>query len=582
MVGRRVLAAAVGAWLSVFVAAPAFAAGPRAGGASAEAVQAKVSPLAVVPTSVFAQLNSVTKALNLSSLDGSLGDASLALDVTNVNGSLGDANLYHNSDAQSEPVVVNVKAVATALSLLQQEIQNLGLSSTLQTVQDQITALEQELSSQTALGPYLDAVNNLETKGSIELKAAHAVYPGSPSTVSLNVIDPSAVTSGIIQTRALAPYTATASDGDATAQHTVNATSSLDALDVADLPAIPLSLNSAVLAQLTSLINTIEAALAPAASAAGVTLPSANSITGTVSGTLGSTLSQLQGTVGTVSSTVNSVVPAGTPVSDLTGLLTQLLDLKGALSALPTSIDLSDIVSTSDVASNVATTVTNGVVDSVATTKAADIKLLTVNAPQLTQALGVAQGNAVAEIIGATATAEAKADGKTSTATGSGQFTDIKVLPGTPYAKDISFQTLTNLAGCAGAGSTCTINAGPLRLQILTGACACIDQAHGGTADAASAQVAALEIKLGYIGDPNALLGTSAAQAITSPSGSEIPLADVQLASVNANAGNQVHVLSAETGSPYGVGLLVGFLMLIGALGLGITYRRFAAVKVRS
>src|SRR5437660_1006757 len=103
MVGRRVLAAAVGAWLSVFVAAPAFAAAPRAGGASAAAVQAKVSPLAVVPSSVFAQLNSITKALNLAQVDSSLGDASLALDVTSVNGALGSANVYGKSEAQSEP-----------------------------------------------------------------------------------------------------------------------------------------------------------------------------------------------------------------------------------------------------------------------------------------------------------------------------------------------------------------------------------------------------------------------------------------------------------------------------------------------
>jgi len=574
MVGRRVLAAAIGAWLSVFVTAPALAAGPRAGGATAAAVQAKVSPLAVVPTSVFAQLNAITKALNLQQVDGSLGDASLALDVTNVTGSLGDANVYHSSEASSEPVVVNVKAVATALSILQQEIQNLGLSSTLQPLEDQITSLQTSLESQPALGQYIKYADGLAQSGSLELKLAHAVYPGGPLSQSWNVADSADVAGQlpIIQSAALAPYSATASDGDGTAQHTVVADSSLDKLNILSGPAIPLSMNTAVLAQLTSLINTIEAALAPAAAAAGVTLPAAGSITGT----LGGTLSTLQGTVGTVNTSVNSVIPAGTPVSDLTGLLTQLLNLSAALNAMPTSIDLSDIVAAKDVASHVTTTVTNGVVDSTATTTAADIKLLTVNAPQLTQALGVAQGTAVAEIIAATATAEAKADGKTSTASGTGQIGEIKLLPGTPYALDLKATDLTGLS------SGFSKDVGPLRVQILTGQCACIDQAHGGTASAATAQVAALEVKLGYIGDPNLLLGTTAVGALTAPTGTVIPLADVQLANVTANAGNQVKVLSAETGSPYGVGLLVGFLMLIGALGLGITYRRFAAVKVRS
>jgi hypothetical protein len=581
MVGRRVLAAAVGAWLSVFIAAPAFAAGPRAGGASAEAVQLKASPLAVVPTSVFAQLSSVTKALHLGSVDSSLGNASLALDQTTVNGSLGSANVYGKADAASTPIVVNVKAIASALSILQNEINNLGLTSTVASIQQQLDAIEASLPA--ALQPYLTAVKNLETNGSFQLQTAHAVYPGSPSFVSLNVVDPNTATGGalqavpIIQTKALAPYTAAASDGDATIKHTVEATSSLDALDVLDLPAIQLALNT-VLAQLNAVISELESALTAAAPSLANQL---SSVTGTVSSTLSSTLSTLSGVVGTTP--VNNVIPASTTLSSVGTLLTQLLNVKAALGALPTSIDLSDIATTNDVASDVKTTVTNGVVDSIATTKAADIKLLTVNAGSLTQALGVAQGSAIAEIVGATATAEAKADGKTSTATGSGQFTDIKLLPGTPFAREISFQTLTSLAGCAGAGSTCTVNAGPLRLQILTGACACIDQAHGGTADAASAQVAALEIKLSYIGDPNALLGTSAVNAITSPDQSTvIPLLDAQLATVNANAGNQVQVLSAQTGSPYGVGLLVGFLMLVGALGVGLTYRRFAAVKVRS
>lgn len=587
MVGRRVLAAAVGAWLSVFVAAPALAAGPRAGGASAQAVQVRVSPLAVVPSSVFAALNSITSKANLASVDGSLGDASLALDVTNVNGSLGDANVYHQSDSLSTPVQVNVKAVAGALSLLQTDLNNINptLGSVPPTLLAQVQNLENALSAQSpVLAQYFNAVNGLTQNGAFSVLPAHATFPATPTTPSsvgpLYVITPQSV-GNIIQTQGLAPYSAIASDGDATAQHTVAADSSVDALNVLNLPAIPLSL-SAVVAQLNSIISTLEAALAPAASAAGVTLPAPTAITGPVSSTLSTALGTLQGTVGTVSSTVNSVVPAGTPVSQLTGLLTSLLSLAGALNAMPSSIDLSNVVATKDVASHVTTTVTNGLVDSIATTKAADVSLLTINSPQLTQALGVAQGQALAEIIGATATAEAKADGRTSTATGSGQFTDIKLLPGSSLWSQIPNSNGGEIKFSDLIGNSFTKDVGPLRVQILTGACACIDQAHGGTADAASAQVAALEIKLSYIGDPNLLLGTTAVQALTSPTGNAIPLADVQLANVTANAGNQVHVLSAETGSPYGVGLLVGFLMLIGALGMGLTYRRFAAVKVRS
>ncbi len=592
MVGRRVLAAAVGAWLSVFVAAPAFAAGPRAGGASAEAVQLRVSPLAVVPSSVFAQLNSVTKNLNLASLDSSLGDASLALDVTNANGSLGSANVYGQSDSTSTPVVVNVKAVATALGMLQSELDSINptLGSVPPTLLSAVQSLESTLSaSSPVLSQYFDAVNSLTQNGSFSVLPAHAVYPGSPGSVGpLYVIAPQNV-GDIVQTGGLAPYSALASDGDGTAQHTVSADSSLNSLNVLNLPAIPLSVTAAV-NELNSLISTLEAALAPVANAAGVSLPAPTAITGPVSSALGGAISSLQGTVGTVSSSVNSVIPAGTPVSDLTGLLTTLLDLVAALNAMPSSIDLSDIVATKDVASQVSTTVTNGVVDSLATTKAADIKLLTVNAPQLTQVLGVAQGSPLAEIIGATATAEAKADGKTSTASGWGQFAEIKLLPGSSIwssipnsnGGDIKFSDLAkDIPGCSGDGSECVENVGPLRLSISTGLCACIDQAHGGTADAASAQVSAVQIKLSYIGDPNALLGTSAVNAITTPTGSEIPLATVQLATVDANAGNEVKVLSAETGSPYGTGLLVGFLLLVGALGVGLTYRRFAAVKVR-
>src|SRR5579872_3747053 len=277
MVGRRVLAAAVGAWLSVFVTAPAFAAGPRAGGATATAVQAKVSPLAVVPSSVFAQLNSLTKALNLSQVDGSLGDASLAVDQTTVNGALGDANLYHSSEANSEPVVVNVKAVASALAILQNELNSINptLGSVPPTLLAAVQNLEQALSSATnssALQPYFNALNSLTTSGAFELKAAHAAYPDGPLSDRETVI-PADPTGLITQLQALAPYTAAASDGDATAKHTVEATSSLDALNVLNLGSIPLSLNASVLAQLNSLITTIEAALAPAATAAGITLP---------------------------------------------------------------------------------------------------------------------------------------------------------------------------------------------------------------------------------------------------------------------------------------------------------------------
>lgn len=588
MVGRRVLAAAVGAWLSVFIAAPALAAGPRAGGASAAAVQAKVSPLAVVPSSVFAQLNAVTKALNLSNVDGSLGDASLALDLTTVNGSLGDANVYHSSDAKSEPVVVNVKAVATALGILQQELQNLGVSSTLPQLQQAITNLQATLESQPALGQYIKDVDQLAQNGSLELQAAEAHYPAGPLSQSFNVTDAAGAGSlPVVQSLSLAPYTAIASDGDATAKHTVAADSSLDSLSVLPAAPIALNLNGSVLAQLDSLINTIEAALAPAASTAGVTLPAASSITAPVSSTLASTLSTLQGTVGTVSSSVNTVIPAGTPVSDLTGLLTSLLDLKSALTALPSTIDLSDIVQTKDVASHVTTTVTNGVVDSIATTTAADLKVLTIHSPELVRSLGVSEGTALAEVTAAKAYAEATADGRTSKAQGYGQFGSITLLPGSLHPVTVSFSDLAKQAGCTGPGSTCTITAGPLALQILSGACACVDQANGGTADAASAQVSALELRLTYLGNLNTLLGVNNVNVANPAGTTALPgnagtlLGDIQLATVNADAGNTVTLRSPETGSPYGVGLLVGFLMLVGALGIGVTYRRFAAVKVR-
>ncbi|HEX6488863.1 MAG TPA: hypothetical protein VF137_08355, partial [Candidatus Dormibacteraeota bacterium] len=569
----------------VFIAAPAFASGPREGGASASAVQLRVSPLAVVPSSVVNTLASVTGISSLSQLN-SLGDASAGLDVTNVAGSLGDANVYHNSNASSSPVVVNVKAVAGALGILEQELNNLGLPNVPAALLAQVQAIENTLSAQNqALAPYFQDVNSLTQDGSLQLKTASATYayPGAAQIDKEFVVPANPAGALVVQTSALAPYTASANNGDGTANNVVEATSSLDALNVLNVPSIALPLNTQALAQVNSLIGTLESALAPVASAAGVTLPSGSSVTGTILGTLGNTINQLNG----AASSIPTVTIAGQSVSTtaVTGLLQSLLNLSGALSAMPASIDLSNIVATKDVASDVTTSVTNGVVDSVATTKAAYIKVLTINAGGLTSALGVAQGNALAIITGATATAEAKADGQTSHATGSGQFTDIQLLPGSALAAalpnhgDISFQTLTSLAGCAGQGATCTVNVGPLQVVINTGVCQCVDAANGGTADAAHAAVSALEIKINYIGDPNLLLGTTAPAALTSPTGSVTNLADVQLATATADAGQHTPLGIAKTGSVYGTGLLIGFLLLVGALGIGVTYRRFAAVK---
>jgi hypothetical protein len=233
------------------------------------------------------------------------------------------------------------------------------------------------------------------------------------------------------------------------------------------------------------------------------------------------------------------------------------------------------------VASDVTTTVNGSLVHSVAATKAASVKILTLTSPQLASVLGGAQGSALAVITGATATAETTANGQDSHASGTAQFTDIDLLPGTSLEQHITWQKLMSLAGC-GVGRECTVNVGPLQVVISTGVCACTDaHTNGGTPDAASATVSALEVKINFLGGLDSLLnGTPLATGAASAA--PLTLADVQLATAAADSGQHFTASVAAlptTGSPYGTGLLIGFLLLAGAAGMGVTYRRLAAIK---
>ena len=75
--------------------------------------------------------------------------------------------------------------------------------------------------------------------------------------------------------------------------------------------------------------------------------------------------------------------------------------------------------------------------------------------------------------------------------------------------------------------------------------------------------------------------GTRRLKTKAPPTKRPATLADVQLATATATAGQHLSAPLPQTGSPYGQGLLVGVLLLLAAGGMGITYRRFAGVKVR-
>ena len=559
---RRVVAAGVGAWLSLFAVVPAFAAAPTAGSAAGSALQVKVSPFAVVPLSSLSALPGSSLLTALS------GDISVAADQATVKGVVSN-HAFSTSEGHSQPIVIQVAALANELKAIENLLNSLTSSNP-----DLVATVEQQLDATLSKAGLsnLDQYIQQAEGGSIQATEAVAKFPSGPLTDTEAFLPKSTGGALIEQTQVLVPYSANASASSA------DATTTLDSLGL--INGGP-NLNAA-LTSLNGLLNTLQTTLDTlnSATASGVT---------TVSGTL--------------SGTIDNLLPAGTPVNSATissvqQTITQVTNLKATLTALNASLaDLSQVVATNGVATSVKTTSTAGGVLSTATTKVAAIDLVTVNAPQLTSLLGVAQGKALVSIIGATSTASAQANGVSSKAFGSASFTRISALAGTALETNICYAAVdcaglknpvilsdklaqTGLATCltdASGAPTCTVTAGPLSIVIeASHACACTDMhTNGGDATFASASTTALRVLVNFSGTVSNLLAATTASAPAAAATTN--LATVQLANSSATAGDVNAVVQGihapSTGSPFGAGLLVAMMLLILAGGFGLSYR---------
>ncbi|MHB8573218.1 MAG: hypothetical protein ACYDAY_09770 [Candidatus Dormibacteria bacterium] len=582
--------------LLTFAAAPAFAAGqtlPPAGIADAAAVKVAVNPdlLASVDVSqlpIYSTLKStspqLTQALQ-TSLAGATASVEVALDLAHADGTLpgtSGATAFQVADATSQPVYVKAQALQAQLTALSQLLAIVGqgglpsqLSGTIVSTLTQVSSeLGADVNSLLGTGQFVAAIPSNYDAAKTTTDAGKQVA----HVANINGI------AGVVSTFAFAPYTADAEQATSSAENTT------ESLAVgANLPLVSSQLSSA--AEKIAALNA--------------------QVQGVIQSTpAGGTVTNLTTTLGGQVQTVLGQAPTtNTPVDNVKQLAQELTDLQNSSSAAADALNLADLISTSGDTSLTTVAPTAGSTIADASTKVANIQIITIKNATVASLLGYKSGSSypLAIVEGAEATAHAHLIAPTSKnldelRSASSHLSKVTLLPGSAYTTCLVADDGTSAgeAGCTalGLGTATPVNAGPFTISVTRGAPVLSDPKDATMSatnpnPSSSASITALDIKVTYTGSK--LVGS-----ITGPQGQSVPAAqaaanafgtdpqsvlEVQLATASARSGgvtpngNTLGAHLPRTGNSIPLAALLGVLVLSSGLLVGFGPRMFAWVR---
>jgi hypothetical protein len=451
------------------VSAGAAASSP-AGSASASTISLTVDPRAIVDVasllqpSVLSALSQLDDTTGLG-LGGILTKALTQPDTLSLDSATASATLnasatdLTSATATSQPIATNLAEIPAALGNLNTLLNSLLggqlLGSLPTALQTQLAALIGPLSQVTA--PITGLASNLLTGVKIDQALTSKLDSANPHGASQQspAIDfPNNPLSG-----SLAPFTATAVDTVGAASNHLsgpqaeadNTTTELSALSKLSLNPLSAQNISTLLTTIQNLENTLNQTV-QAATAAVNAAPGA--ATQALTGVLGPTAG---GAIGSITAPVQQAVTAGTQtvtqaVQNLTAQLNTLTTLTNNLNALSGLLDalngvsLNNLVQTTGVTSKSLVEPQKGGVHGFATSTVADIQVLQLISPVLSQLTNgmVKSGVPLLEVKGASSSVDAFVDGHSTTpavtSTGLGEIDLLgqKVLTGDQLLSGLS------------------------------------------------------------------------------------------------------------------------------------------------
>jgi hypothetical protein len=416
------------------------------GSATAATLKLAVAARALLSTTngALAQLSSVPGVG--SALDQVTSDVMVQLDRASASGALTQgATDIASGEAISTPLYIDYKPINGLLAALQLDLKALSapaLSSLPSAITGQLSQLTSVTQQLAGLNSQLSSLMSGLALNISDSSIADLHMPGKPDLPQQSksgITVPQGQLAGIGTQLSLAPFTATAVDAAHAPAYqlsapTVEAANTTEALTVGPqlnlsaLNGLDQSLQS-LLGQLTSILGTLQQALAQATAASA---PGLSAVTGVLqSNPLTAPLA------GALSGAAGGASGGGVPAPDLSGLQSLAGQVQGAINALTAlaglnnvlgQIGLSQILQTSGVTATARLHPTSsGGSEALATAQFVDAKVLSLGTQLATQ-LGVAANTALLEVKGVQSSSQAAFGNGAGDPTASSKLAEIDVL----------------------------------------------------------------------------------------------------------------------------------------------------------